>query len=142
RDEDVLTLADTALQLDAIAVRMTRGQHRLYFFQVCRRLLRCDAEPLDVRIQQLRDRAEIPRDERPIAVQDRVHALPTAHESQRTAWTLKHTTQWPCARPRRVRAPTTRGRPTRPRRARPLPRARTGRSGFLRRRSEPRLSKT
>src|SRR5437763_201348 len=59
-DKDVLTLADTALQLDAIAVRMTRGQHRLYFFQVCRRLLRGDAEPLDVRIQQLRDRAEIP----------------------------------------------------------------------------------
>src|SRR5207253_523275 len=51
-------------------------------------LLRSDAEPLDVRIQELGDRAEIPGDKRPIATEDRVHAL-AVHEAQRTVATSR-----------------------------------------------------
>src|SRR5439155_19616209 len=57
-----------------LAVGVTRRQDRLNLVEVCRRLLRSDAEALDVRIQQLGYRAEIPGDERTIALRDRVPA--------------------------------------------------------------------
>src|SRR5206468_212928 len=88
-------------------VRVTRSQDRPYLVEVCRRLLRSDAEPLDVRIQELGDRVEIPGDKRPIATEDRVHALPAAHEAQRTVATsrpssTRHQALAPSPSPRNV----------------------------------------
>ena len=40
--EDVLPVADAAFQLDAIGVRVARGQDRPYFVELCRRLLGSD----------------------------------------------------------------------------------------------------
>ena len=62
---------------------MPRSQDRLDLVKVCRRLLPSDAEPLDVRIQELRDRVEIPGNKGPITTEHRVHALSAAHDAQR-----------------------------------------------------------